>query len=193
MVLVAAELSPADVVSLDPRAVTAVATALGAPLSHAAILARSLGIPAVTGLGAAVLGIPSGTVVLVDGDAGTVRINPSDEEVEAARRRQVTDRGRQEEVRRLASTPAVTRDGRTIPVLVNVGSTDDARLAMAEGADGVGMLRTEFTFLGRQAAAPGEGAVPVPGPSPTRSGIVRSSSAHSTSEPTSRPGTPSRG
>ena len=105
VVLVAAELSPADVVSLDPRAVTAVATAAGAPLSHAAILARSLGIPAVTGLGAAVLGIPSGTVVLVDGDAGTVRINPSDEEVEAARRRQVADRGRQEEARRLATTP----------------------------------------------------------------------------------------
>ena len=134
---------------------TAVATALGAPLSHAAILARSLGIPAVTGLGAAVLGIPSGTVVLVDGDAGTVRVNPSDEEVEAARRRQVTDRGRQDEARRLATTPALTRDGRAIPVVVNVGSAEDARLAMVEGADGVGMLRTEFAFLGRQ-QPPGE-------------------------------------
>ena len=154
-VLVAAELSPADVVSLDPMAVTAVATAAGAPLSHAAILARSRGIPAVTGLGAALLAVPSGTVVLVDGDAGTVRINPSDEEVEAARRRQAADRGRQEEARRLATTPAVTRDGRAIPVLVNVGSADDARLAMAEGADGVGMLRTEFAFLGRQ-QPPGE-------------------------------------
>ena len=154
-VLVAAELSPADVVSLDPRAVTAVATAAGAPLSHAAILARSLGIPAVTGLGAALLGVPPGTVVIVDGDLGTVRIDPSEEEVGTARRRQVADRGRREEVRRLATTPAVTRDGRAVPVLVNVGSADDARLAMAEGADGVGMLRTEFAFLGRP-QPPGE-------------------------------------
>ena len=154
-VLVTAELSPADVVSLDPEAVTALATAAGAPLSHAAILARSLGIPAVTGLGAAVLAVTSGTVVLVDGDAGTVLINPSDEEVEAALRRQVAGRGRHEGARRLATTPAVTRDGRAIPVFVNVGSADDARLAMSEGADGVGMLRTEFAFLGRQ-QPPGE-------------------------------------
>ena len=93
--------------------------------------------------------------MLVDGDAGTVRVNPSDEEVEEARRRQAAGCGRQEEERRLATTPAVTRDGHAIPVLVNVGSADDARLAMAEGADGVGMLRTEFAFLGR-AQPPGE-------------------------------------
>ena len=137
------------------EAVTAVATAAGAPLSHAAILARSRGIPSVTGLGAALLAVPSGTIVLVDGDAGTVLINPSDDEVEAARRRQITDRGRQDEARRLATTPAVTRDGRAVPVLVNVGSADDARLAMSEGADGIGMLRTEFAFLGRE-QPPGE-------------------------------------
>ncbi len=154
-VLVAAELSPADVVSLDPRAVTAVATAAGAPLSHAAIIARSLGIPTVTGLGANVLGIPPGTVVLVDGDAGTVRINPTEEEVDEARGRQLTGRQRQEEARRLATTPAVTRDGRPVAVVVNVGNVEDARLAMSEGADGVGMLRTEFAFLGRQ-QPPGE-------------------------------------
>ncbi|HEX7277201.1 MAG TPA: phosphoenolpyruvate--protein phosphotransferase [Acidimicrobiales bacterium] len=154
-VLVAAELSPADVVSLDPRAVIGLATAAGAPLSHAAILARGLGIPAVTGLGADVLGILPGTVVLVDGDAGTVRVNPTDTEMEGARRRQLAGRRRQDEARRLATTPAVTRDGRTVAVLVNVGSVEDARLAVCEGADGVGMLRTEFAFLGRQ-QPPGE-------------------------------------
>ncbi len=154
-VLVAAELSPADVVGLDPQAVTAVATAAGAPLSHAAILARSLGIPAVTGLGADVLEISRGTIVLVDGDAGTVRVNPTGEEVEAARRRQLAGQGRQEEARRLATGPAETRDGRLVSVLVNVGSAADAQLAVREGADGVGMLRTEFAFLGR-AHPPGE-------------------------------------
>ena len=154
-VVVAADLTPADVTSIDTEAVAAVATAAGAPLSHAAILVRSLGIPAVTGLGPHLLEIPQGTVVLVDGDAGTVEGSPPPRAVEAARGRQRARRQEQDEARRLASTPAVTRDGHTVPVLANVGGRKDAATAVTEGADGVGMLRTEFVFLDRS-EPPGE-------------------------------------
>lgn len=148
-VLLVDDLTPAGVQSLDPGTVRAVASAAGAPLSHAAILVRSLGIPAVTGLGHRLGGIPDGAVVLVDGDAGTVRVDPNGEELAAAgRRRRAADRER-DAARRRAADPAVTRDGTTVPVLANVGTAEDARRAVAEGADGVGMFRTEFAFLGR--------------------------------------------
>jgi phosphoenolpyruvate-protein phosphotransferase len=148
-VVVAGDLGPAQVMALDPEVVQAVATAAGAPLSHAAILARSLGIPAVTGLGPEILEVPAGALVLVDGDAGTVQVDPPAEAVEAGRARQQAARRRQHEARELAATPAVTRDGHVVQVLANVGSPEEAGVAVGEGADGVGMLRTEFAFLGR--------------------------------------------
>ncbi|MDQ3979095.1 MAG: PEP-utilizing enzyme [Actinomycetota bacterium] len=154
-VVVAAELRPADVTALDVEGVRAVATVAGAPLSHGSILLRSLGIPAVTGLGREVLDLPSETLVLVDGDAGTVQVEPEAAAVEEGRARQRAARAHQDEARRLGSAPALTRDGRAIPVVVNVGNPEDAELAVREGADGVGMLRTEFVFLDRR-EPPGE-------------------------------------
>ncbi|HEX6597422.1 MAG TPA: phosphoenolpyruvate--protein phosphotransferase [Acidimicrobiales bacterium] len=148
-VVVAGDLTPAEAQALDPAAVTAVVTAGGAPLSHASILLRTSGIPAVSGLGGELLGLPPGTVVLVDGDAGTVRVAPSPGELEAARARARDTRRGQDEARALAGDPATTLDGHRVEVLTNVGSPADTRLAVGEGADGVGMLRTEFVFLGR--------------------------------------------
>ncbi|MGI8686369.1 MAG: phosphoenolpyruvate--protein phosphotransferase [Acidimicrobiales bacterium] len=154
-VVVADDLSPADVLALDPRVVVAVATAAGAPLSHAAILARSLGIPVVTGLGPAALALPAGTFVLVDGDAGTVHVDPPHALVEEAEARRRADGRRSDDARRRTTEPACTLDGQAIPVLANVGSPQEAQAAVLEGADGVGMLRTEFAFLGRP-EPPGE-------------------------------------
>ncbi len=154
-VLLAGDLGPADVAPLDTGIVLAVATAAGAPLSHAAILVRSLGLPLVTGLGVALLDIPSGALVLVDGDAGTVEVEPAAAEVSAAAARQDTARQRLEQARGAAMSPAATLDGHTVTVLVNTASPEEAAAAVAQGADGVGMLRTEFAFLGRS-EAPGE-------------------------------------
>ena len=154
-VVVAAELGPAEVAALDPAAVAGLATAGGAPLAHASIIARSLAIPAVTGLGPEVLALPVGTVVLVDGDAGTVVVEPAADEVAAARARQGAARARQDERRRWAAAPAATADGTPVTVLANVGGAAEAAAAVAEGADGIGMLRTEFAFLGRP-EPPGE-------------------------------------
>ncbi len=142
-----ADLDPREVACIEPSRVTAVACAGGAPLSHAAILARSLGIPVVTGLGPALLDLSPGTVVLVDGDAGTVVVAPSPAAVAAAERRRGDDRRRLAESRRRAPVPAVTADGQAIEVLANAASAGDAAAAVVEGADGVGMLRTELAFL----------------------------------------------
>lgn len=148
-VLVAADLTPTEAAALDASAITAVAIAAGAPLSHAAILVRSLGIPAVAGLGNELLDIPAGTDLLVDGDTGIVRINPTATERDHACARQLAIHRQRDDDRQLAGVPATTVDGHAVDVVANVGSAVDARLAVREGADGVGMLRTEFAFLGR--------------------------------------------
>ena len=154
-VVVAADLTPAEAQVLDPATVTAVVTAGGAPLSHAAVILRTQGIPAVSGLGPDVLDLPPGTAVLVDGDAGTVHVHPAAADLDAARARGAEAGRAAAEARRHAREPALTRDGHRVDVLVNVGGRADAERAVSEGADGVGMLRTEFAFLGRD-EPPGE-------------------------------------
>jgi len=146
-VVVAAELSPAETAGFDPAVVRGIATAVGGPTSHAAILARALGIPAVLGLGPDVLAVPEGTRLLLDGDQGSVQVAPGPADLAAAeqagqQRRQARDRARQR-----AAEPAVTADGTRIEVAANAGSPDDVRHAVDAGADGIGLLRTEFLFL----------------------------------------------
>jgi multiphosphoryl transfer protein len=148
-VIVSEELTPRDTAALDPKLVKAIATARGTPTAHAAILARALGLPGVVGLGGSVLAIAEGTPVLLDGDEGTVLVAPSEENAQAGRRRaeQAAVRRRRAQVR--ASEPAVMRDGTSIEVAANIGGTGEAAAAVELGADGVGLLRTEFLFLER--------------------------------------------
>lgn len=148
-VIVGDELTPRETAALDPQLVKAIATARGTPTAHAAILARALGLPAVVGLGPAVLAIPEGTPVLLDGDEGTVLVAP-DEQVEAdARERAARAAARRRAAREHASEPAVMRDGTVIEVAANIGGSGEAARAVELGADGVGLLRTEFLFLER--------------------------------------------
>jgi multiphosphoryl transfer protein len=154
-VLVAAELTPADAAAVDPGVVRGIAAARGTATAHAAILSRALGIPAVVGLGDAVLAIGEGTSVLLDGEKGTVLVAPSEEEASRAQEERARALERREEARRHASEPAVTRDGVAIEVSANLGGAGGAAAAVALGADGVGLLRTEFLFLDRD-EIPGE-------------------------------------
>lgn len=148
-VLLAPDLSPADTATLDPALVRGIATAGGGPTGHGAILARALGVPAVMGLGAQLLELSDGTELALDGSAGTVVVAPEP----AMRRlledqaRMLVERGRAERAAALA--PARTRDGRRVEVLANIGSSADAERAVALGAEGVGLLRTEFLFADR--------------------------------------------
>jgi len=148
-IVVAPDLTPADTASLDRKLVLGVATAGGSPTSHSAILARSLGIPAVVGLGEALLGVPEGTELLLDGDAGAVNVEPSEELATESKRRAATREQAARSARVAAAEPAVTRDGRRIEVVANIGSPDDVTTAIENGAEGVGLLRTEFLFLER--------------------------------------------
>jgi phosphoenolpyruvate-protein phosphotransferase/dihydroxyacetone kinase phosphotransfer subunit len=150
-VVIASDLSPADTAGLDPAMARGIATAAGGPTSHAAVLARASGIPAVVGAGDALLAVAEGTVVAVDGTSGVVHVDPDasllselavarDERVAAVRAAQAS-----------ALEPAATIDGTVIEVAANIGSPADAVRAVAAGADGVGLFRTEFLFMGRSA------------------------------------------
>ena len=154
-VLVAADLTPGETAALDRDLVHGVATAHGSATAHAAILARALGIPAVVGLGEALLGAADGTTLVLDGDAGTVLVDPGEEAIADAERRRDEEARVASERRAQAAEPAVTRDGTRIEVAANLGAVDEAAGAVAQGAEGVGLLRTEFLYLGRE-DAPGE-------------------------------------
>lgn len=151
-ILVTDELTAADTARLDPRLVLGLVTALGSSTSHSSILARSLGIPAIAGLGTALESITDGTTLIVDGGNGQLWVNP-----EAAVRATYEGRAKaalaqQQQAQAASAEPAVTRDGHRVEVAANIGSLADAQAAVAVGAEGVGLLRTEFLFLERQTA-----------------------------------------
>ncbi len=148
-VILAHDLSPSDTAQLDRARVLGLCTAEGGPTSHTAILARSLGLPAVVGAGPAVLDVPAGTSLVLDGDSGELLVEPDEETVAAYRLRQRAAADRLIEAAHHAHEPAVTRDGRRIAVTANVGSAGEARAALAAGAEGIGLLRTEFLYLDR--------------------------------------------
>jgi phosphoenolpyruvate-protein phosphotransferase/dihydroxyacetone kinase phosphotransfer subunit len=147
-IVVAAELTPADTARFDSSLVRGIATARGTPTAHAAILARALGIPAVVGLGADVLAVPPDTTLLLDGDKGSVHVAPTEELVRSAEERAQRAAAHQAAARRRAHEPAVTRDGTRIEVVANLDDPSNAAIAVELGAEGVGLLRTEFLFLG---------------------------------------------
>ena len=146
-IVIAAELTPAEAASLDPELVRGVATARGTPTAHAAILARALGLPAVVGLGDAVLGVEEGAPLLLDGDEGSLQVSPPEDVVEDARKRLEEEKDRRAAARERAREPAETRDGSRIEVAANVEDPAAAEAALELGAEGVGLLRTEFMFL----------------------------------------------
>ena len=147
-ILVVDELTPTLAAALDPALVRGVVCASGAATSHGSILARALGIPAVVGAGGVVRGVADGTPLLLDGEAGTVTIEPARELVAAAEARAARRAEEAVAARAHAGLPAVTQDGLTVLVEANIAGPDDVAAALAAGADGVGLLRTEFLFAG---------------------------------------------
>jgi multiphosphoryl transfer protein len=154
-VVIAGELTPADAAGLDPALVRGLATAHGTATAHAAILARALGLPAVVGLGEGILQIEAGTPVLLDGEAGTLTVDPPEGLLREARSRRELVQERRAAAHARARETGATRDGTRIEVFANLGSAGEAARAVELGAEGVGLLRTEFLFLDR-AELPGE-------------------------------------
>jgi multiphosphoryl transfer protein len=154
-ILLAEDLSPSDTATLDPERVLGLCTAHGGPTSHTAILARTLGVPAMVAAGGALLEVEDGTPAILDGQQGRLYLSPSAEDVESARRWQAEQADRRRREAELRSQPAVTADGHRVEVAANANRPDQAAAALQAGAEGIGLMRTEFLFLER-ASAPDE-------------------------------------
>jgi phosphocarrier protein FPr len=151
-VLVAGDLTPAETAGLDLSLVTGVVLAFGSPTSHAAILARARDIPVVVAAGPEVLSIAEGRTVLLDGSTGELHVDPGPDLLAEYERRSADAREQRARQLALAGVPAVSLDGTSVVVGANLGSVADARAAVAAGADGAGLVRTEFLFLDRSSA-----------------------------------------
>ncbi len=139
-VVLAERLTPSDTAQLNPERVAGFATLTGGRTSHAAIFARSLALPAVVGIGNRLHDIDDGATVVVDGETGEIVVDPSDERREAAQAAHNVE---------IREEPVRTADGREIEVAANIGQPTELDGATAQGADGVGLYRTEFLFLDR--------------------------------------------
>jgi phosphotransferase system enzyme I (PtsI) len=149
VIVVAHELSPGLTVQLDREHVVGLVSEEGTRTAHAAILAHSLNIPAVFGVAGALAAIPDGTTLLIDGQSGTIVLNPNRDEMEDARV-QVSRRQRLElQLEGVVGQPAVTPAGRAITLMGNVDLPEEIEAAVRHGAQGVGLLRTEFLITGR--------------------------------------------
>lgn len=148
-ILVTHDLTPGLTVQLDRDAIVGIATDAGTRTSHVAILARSLGLPAVVGLRVATEELKGRERVILDGTTGMLVINPSHDDIERYRERARQDEVAEAELQRLASLEAVTMDGVHVTLRANVDLPEEAEFAATTGAEGVGLMRTEFLVVGR--------------------------------------------
>jgi len=157
VILVARDISPAQTISLDKEKVLGIITDKGGRTSHTAIIASSLGIPAVVGLGDITLSLAGGDKVILDGTTGIVIINPDDATIKKYRAAENNFYHSGERlIKEVGGLPAITKDGYEVKIYANVESPDEIRGALNYGADGVGLYRTEFLFLNNSSCKPSE-------------------------------------
>jgi phosphotransferase system enzyme I (PtsI) len=156
LVLVAHDLSPADMLQFKQSVFAGFVTDVGGRTSHTAIVARSLDIPAVVGARTASQWVKQDDWVIIDGDAGVVIVDPSPIILADYGFKQRQGRLERERLARLRHTPAVTLDGQKIELLANIEMPEDTQAAITAGAVGVGLFRSEFLFMGRQGHLPDE-------------------------------------
>jgi phosphoenolpyruvate-protein phosphotransferase len=155
VVVVSDELLPTDTVLMDREKVVGLVTEAGTPTSHVAILARTMGIPAVVGARGVAGSVKSGETLVADGTTGTVVAGPGPDELQQWRSREDARRESQKSLRSQVRLPAMTTDGHRVRLEANIGVPADLEAALAYGAEGVGLFRTEFLFMGRD-SLPGE-------------------------------------
>lgn len=148
-IIIADDLTPSDTILLDKTYVLGFCTAKGGATSHTAILARSLGIPAVVGAGNTVQHLRNGIQLIVDGDSGEVIVDPDAPTLSEYHLRQDKSLLIKEKASEVAHQPAITSDGHQVEIVANIGNVEDARAALEAGAEGVGLLRSEFLYLER--------------------------------------------
>ncbi len=146
-ILIATDLTPSDTIGLDTARIAGLATAQGGPTSHTAILARTLGLPAVVALGAGLLDTPAGATAILDGAAGRLYLDPTEADLTSARAFIEADARRAASEAEGRALSASTTDGVTIEIGANINKPADVAGAIDQGAEGVGLMRTEFLFL----------------------------------------------
>jgi phosphoenolpyruvate-protein phosphotransferase len=151
-IVAAHELTPSDLLQLSAQGVAGLCMAAGGATSHVAILARGKGLPCMVALGSALLDQPQGQSVVLDADGGRLELMPNAERLSEVQQVQIDRQQRRDAQQAKAHLPAETRNGVHIEVVANVASSGEAADAFANGADGVGLLRTEFLFVDRQTA-----------------------------------------
>jgi len=149
VIVIAHDLTPSDTARMNKAMVLGFATETGGRTSHTAIMARILGIPAVVALGQLLDDVQAGDIVIVDGGEGLLVVDPDDGTISEYQSRRGEDRKRQDALRKDAQLRAVTADGHAFDVAANIGDVESARSAVEFGAEGVGLLRTEFLYLNR--------------------------------------------
>lgn len=148
-ILVADDLTPTDTATMDAERVAGLVTAQGGPTSHTAILARTLGLPAVVGAGAALSRLTSGAPAIIDGSGGRLYLNPSEADLASARAWIAEEEAKRARAAEARALPARTRDGHEVQIGANINLAEQAAFAIEQGAEGVGLMRTEFLFLER--------------------------------------------
>jgi len=151
-IIAAKDLSPSLTATLDPSVVHGFCTTLGGATSHVAILASSLGIPAIAGINEAILSLATGTEVVLDGNKGFLKANPDKAYVAGIKEKQKAFQIQQEKNLAVCHEPATTTDCHRLEIVANVGSPKDAKDITSFGGEGIGLLRTEFLFLKRLTA-----------------------------------------
>ncbi|WP_160683281.1 phosphoenolpyruvate--protein phosphotransferase [Clostridium sp. C2-6-12] len=151
-IVVAHDLTPSDTAGLDRTKVVGFVTNIGGRTSHAAIMARTLEIPAVLGLGDITSCVKTGDTIILDGITGDVIINPSEDVVAEYKAKKEKFQAEQEELKKLINVKTTTKSGRRIEVCGNIGKPEDVLGVLANGGDGVGLFRTEFLYMDRDSA-----------------------------------------
>ncbi|MEC0173944.1 phosphoenolpyruvate--protein phosphotransferase [Paenibacillus favisporus] len=148
-ILIAKDLTPSDTAQLNLEFVRGFVTEIGSRTSHSAIMARSLELAAVVGTGADASGIRTGDMIILDATAGQVIVNPSDEQLRDYSTRKAEYEEYKTRMRSYVDRPSVTADGVQVELASNIGGIDDLEKVLANGADGIGLFRTEFLYMGR--------------------------------------------
>ena len=146
-IIVADDLTPSDTANLDPNKVRGLVTASGGPTSHTAILARTLGIPALVAAGPQILDIPNGKDVILDGYNGIIYLDATQDDIAAAEKQIVQIAKERDKQAAARALPAETSDGYKIDIAANINRAEQVAFAQEQGGEGVGLMRTEFLFL----------------------------------------------
>jgi phosphoenolpyruvate-protein phosphotransferase len=152
VILVAYDLEPSEAAQLRPEKVIGICLAGGSPNAHSAIVSRSLGIPMLVAMGDGLASVPAGTAAILDASGARMLLDPSEEDVASVRTAVAALEAKREKAWATRFRPAMLRDGHRVEVVANIGKVEEAARAVEAGAEGVGLLRTEFLYLDRSSA-----------------------------------------